>query len=142
MKTSRFFRTAIQPFGQLKSCFLSPLLFLIISFPSQIVLGQNGNTNIENKVEATTQPSGKALILGTREVRLLTETNPQDFEKWIEAYWNSQWQDFIPEFQSFISNNYSEEDGNIYTYYLILNSKRVDKSPLRKLTKKTNGLGN
>ncbi len=137
MKNSRCNINAIHSYSQLRISFLSTLLVFVFFLFNQVVFGQTGNTTIEQRLEAPPLPSDKGLIICTREVRLLADTKADDFENWVTAYWNEAWHDLIPDIQSFISKNNSVEEGNIYTYHLIFNSKRLHQITLENADKNT-----
>ncbi len=137
MKNPEFNIKAIHPYGKLTFSFLSSLLVFVFFLSNQAVFGQIEITTLEQRLDAPPLPPGKGLIMCTREVRLLADTNADDFENWVAAYWNKEWKDLIPEIQSFISKNNSVEEGNIYTYHLIFNSKSLHQITLEKADKNT-----
>ncbi|WP_157971903.1 hypothetical protein [Pleomorphovibrio marinus] len=98
---------------------LTVLMASVWIYPS-LVQGQSISTEIEQVRKFYAVPTEKGLIVLSREVRLKPDVDPKAFEKWIEAYWNLQWQDLIPGFQSYVAKR--EKD---YSYYLVFNSNRI-----------------
>ncbi len=58
-------------------------------------------------------PTEKGLIISSREVRLKAHVDSKEFEKWINEYWNLEWQDLIHGLQSYIANG-NHGNGEIY----------------------------
>lgn len=101
---------------------LNALIVSVLLFPS-LVHGQSLSTEIEQVRKFYAIPTEKGLIVSSREVRLKPDVDPKAFEKWIDTYWNLQWQDLIPGFQSYVAKRDNETNENLYDYFLVFNSK-------------------
>jgi len=70
-------------------------------------------------------PTEKGMIISSREVRLKSDVDSNVFDKWINEYWNLEWEDLIPGFQSFIAKRDDGHSLGLYDYYLIFKAKNI-----------------
>ena len=99
------------------------LIVMSILLLPPLVEGQSVPTEIKQLRKFEPIQTEKGLIISTREVRLKSDVDPKVFEKWINEYWNLEWQHLIPGFKSYVAKE--EQTNDLYTYYLIFNSKRT-----------------
>ncbi|CAN5617481.1 hypothetical protein BH23BAC1_BH23BAC1_04250 [soil metagenome] len=106
---------------------ITNLVLATMPFP-QFVFGQSVTSEIEQVLKVTSKPVEKGLIMCTREIHLKPHVDPKAFEKWIIEYWNPEWQDLIPGFQSYVDKKESDAGEYAYIYFLQFNTKKAIKT--------------
>lgn len=132
MKTTRYILSGNKVGGkQSLRLFITGIIIIALPFFPN-AFGQSLSSETEHGLKSASMPTEKGLIMSVREIRLKADVDPAEFEKWITAYWNPEWQNLIPGLQSFVSKGNSKKEGSIYVYCLIFNSKKIHQSTLDK----------
>jgi hypothetical protein len=92
--------SAIPPyvFG-LRNIFLT-MLMGILCYP---VFGQMSETKTENKPMINSLRTGTGEVISLRHIKLKSDINVDEFEKWVVEYFNPAWEGLIPGVKNFIA---------------------------------------
>jgi len=91
----------------------------------QIAIGQTVSGDLEKIRTFGPMPIEKGMIISSRVVKLKSDVDSKVFDKWVNEYWNLEWQDLIPGFQSYIAKRDDGHSLGLYDYYLVFKAKNI-----------------
>jgi len=97
------------------------LLFLIIYAP--LTYAQMVSSSLKQSLTGDIKPAAKTTLICTREIHLKQGVDPAAFEKWIIEYWNPEWKDWIPGYESYVDKIALDQKEPQYYYCLKFNVK-------------------
>jgi hypothetical protein len=108
----------IYKISKVKNGIISWLLCILFTFYSPIAFAQLVSSDFKEAL----RPDAKTKLMCTRDIKLKPGVDPKAFEKWIIEYWNPEWRDWIPGYESYVDKTTSDQEEPQYFYCLKFSS--------------------
>jgi len=100
------------------------ILCIQLTLFASLSYAQTVSTGLPQSLRSELNPAAKTMIMCTREIQLKPGVDPAAFEKWIMEYWNPEWKDCIPGYESYVDKN-QEEPRYIYCLKFNVNNNGI-----------------